>query len=97
MKSENERPSEWGPSEWLELLMRCQDGGATCMRVMEVIEERTVPVECAERWSEQLLELCHRIERLPASEEQTVLSLRASKLFHEVQALTRKESHGSGT
>ncbi len=36
-------PGMFGRSEWLDLLMACQDGRATCMRVLEIIERETVP------------------------------------------------------
>ncbi len=32
------KPGTFGRSEWLDLLMACQDGRATCMRVLEIIE-----------------------------------------------------------
>lgn len=32
------KPGAFGRSEWLDLLMACQDGRATCMRVLEIIE-----------------------------------------------------------
>lgn len=42
------KPGTFGRSEWLDLLMACQDGRATCMRVLEIIERETVPVAIAE-------------------------------------------------
>lgn len=38
------KPCTFGPNEWLDLLIACQDGRATCMRVMEYIERETVPM-----------------------------------------------------
>ncbi len=32
------KPGEFGREDWLDLLMACQDGRATCMRVLEIIE-----------------------------------------------------------
>ncbi len=32
------KPGTFGPNEWLDLLMACQDGRATCLRVMEIME-----------------------------------------------------------
>lgn len=32
------KPGTFGPNEWLDLLIACQDGRATCLRVMEIIE-----------------------------------------------------------
>lgn len=32
------KPGNFGRSEWLDLLMACQDGRATCLRVLEIIE-----------------------------------------------------------
>lgn len=43
----NAAPGTFGPSEWLDLLMACQDGRATCLRVMEFIERETIPIHHA--------------------------------------------------
>lgn len=32
------KPGTFGRSEWLDLLMACQDGRASCMRALEIIE-----------------------------------------------------------
>lgn len=32
------KPGSFGREEWLDLLMACQDGRATCMRALEIIE-----------------------------------------------------------
>lgn len=32
------KPGTFGPNEWLDLLMACQDGRATCLRVMEIMD-----------------------------------------------------------
>ncbi len=32
------KPGTFGRSEWLDLLMACQDGRATCLRVLEIME-----------------------------------------------------------
>lgn len=40
----------------------------------------TLNAECIETWRNQALELCYAIETLPASEQQTALSLKATAL-----------------
>lgn len=32
------KPGTFGLNEWLDLLMACQDGRATCLRVMEIMD-----------------------------------------------------------
>jgi hypothetical protein len=66
------------PSEWLELLHRCQDGYATCMFVYNEIENEKR--EEAKRLEKIALELCWEIEKFPASEHQTATSIKASNL-----------------
>lgn len=66
------------PSDWLDLLHRCQNGEATCMFVYQAMEEEKK--EEARALGQQALELCWQIESLPASEQQTKVSLLASAL-----------------
>ena len=35
---QNANPGSFTPSEWLDLLLACQDGRTTCMRVLQIIE-----------------------------------------------------------
>lgn len=80
-------PGTFSANEWLDLLMACQDGRATCLRVMEIIDRETVPVSCVESARINMLGVCHAIEALPASEQQTALSLRASAVLAELRDL----------
>lgn len=41
----NTPPGQFGREDWLDLLMACQDGRATCMRVLEIIE-REMDLQC---------------------------------------------------
>lgn len=84
---QNVAPGSFGPSEWLDLFMACQDGRATCMRVMEFIKRETVSVASVNRLRAQMLEVCWAIERLPAGEQQTALSIQASAVAQEMQRL----------
>ena len=80
------RSGDWfGPSEWLTQLMRCQNGDTTCMRTLEIIERETVSMGWVQEQHAKMLELCYAIERLPASEQQTALSLQASAIAAEMQ------------
>lgn len=80
----NTKP-DYSPSEWLDLLMKCQNGETTCMRVMQIIEDQTVSKAWLQEQYEKMLALCHEIEKMPASLEQTNLSLRASNIAQEMQ------------
>lgn len=83
MSAENK---EWfGPCEWLDQLMRCQSGETTCMRTMQIIQRETVTMGWVHAQHAQMLALCHEIERLPASAEQTALSIQASDIAQEMQ------------
>ena len=35
---QNAKPGNFTPSEWLDLLLACQDGRVTCMRALQIIE-----------------------------------------------------------
>lgn len=64
----NAAPGTFGPSEWLDLLMACQDGRATCMRVMEYIERETVPVGRVQPPEDLLEEMTNKFLRWPLPE-----------------------------
>lgn len=80
-----DNPKWFGPSEWLDQLMRCQNGDTTCMRTLQIIERETVSMGWVHEQHANLLALCHAIERLPAGEQQTVLSIQASAIAQEMQ------------
>src|SRR5882672_4733841 len=63
------KPGSFGPSEWLDLLIACQDGRATCMRVMEYIDRETVPMRSIQAHGKQIEELTNSFLRwsLPES------------------------------
>jgi hypothetical protein len=75
------------PSEWLKLLAKCQNGQTTCLRVLEIIERETVSMKTFTKLHTHVLELCYAIERLPANEAQTSLSIQASTIASEMQRL----------
>lgn len=77
---------DWfGPSEWLAQLTRCQNGETTCMRTLQIIERETVSMGWVHKQHAAMLALCHAIERMPASDQQTALSIQASALAQEMQ------------
>lgn len=61
----NAPPGTFGPSEWLDLLMACQDGRATCLRVMEYIERETVPVRLTKSPDDLLEAMTNAFLRCP--------------------------------
>lgn len=77
----------YGPSEWLDLLVRCQNGETTCMKAMQIIERETVSMDSIKELHAQSLELCYAIEALPGSPQQTELSIKASAIAQEMQRL----------
>lgn len=77
----NAAPGTFGPNEWLDLLMACQDGRATCMRVMEIIDRETVPVADVEHIRATMLQVCCAIEAIPAGEKQTDASIKAATVL----------------
>lgn len=82
--------AKWfGPSEWLDQFMRCQSGETTCLRTLEIIERETVSMGWVHEQHAKLLALCHAIERLPAGEQQTALSIQASAIAQEMQRVIR--------
>lgn len=58
-------PGTFGPNEWLDLLMACQDGRATCLRVMEYINRETMPVRSVQGARNALDELANNFLRWP--------------------------------
>lgn len=66
----------------LDLLMRCQNGDATCLFVLHEIERQDN--EFRDEIAAKLLKLCHAIEELPAGEKQTAVSIMASAIRTEV-------------
>lgn len=70
------------PTEWIELLQRCQNGEATCMYVYNAIEDEKR--EQAKLLAKLALELCYEIEKFPASDHQTSTSIKASDLHSAI-------------
>lgn len=64
----NAAPGTFGPSEWLDLLMACQDGRATCLRVMEFIERETTPKRAVADGGETIKQLAEAFIRWPLPE-----------------------------
>lgn len=58
------------------------------MRVMEFIDQQTVPMSCVTELNAFMRDLCYEIERLPAGDQQTNLSIHASAIAQELQRLT---------
>lgn len=76
-----------GRAEWLNLLMRCQNGEATCLYVLNEIEAEHVPLACLMDLDKLAAEACRAVEAQPAGPEQTALSIKISALAHEIQRL----------
>lgn len=57
----------------------------TCLRAAEVIESENVSMRWVVEQHRKLQALCQGIERLPASEQQTSISLQASEIAQEFQ------------
>jgi hypothetical protein len=79
------KPQGFGPSEWVDLLLACQNGRTTCMRALQIIERETVSMGWVREQHTAMLALCQAIERLPAGEQQTAISLQASGVAQEMQ------------
>lgn len=79
----------FGPSEWLDLFMRLQDGRVTCIRALEILDRETISMRWVGEQHAKTLELCWAIEALPASEQQTALSVRAADIAQEMQRVIR--------
>lgn len=71
----------------LELLVKIQDGHTSVIRALEIIEQGTVPTEVMTKLHQQALEVCYAVEALPASRQQTELSLKTSRLTQDIQQL----------
>lgn len=72
-----------------ELIDHAKQNAEKCDMDITVEDIRKVPSGDPAQWEIELRSLCHEIEKLPASEQQTAISVRASAIYQSLVEFNR--------